>query len=158
MQIINKHQDKRSLLEKTHDHNFDGIVSGHTGMLFYYNYHFFRQGITSLKMMEQKTQFLPHSFVFYRYNNYIHECNEIIRRLRDAGITEYWNNFYFRKEKIDDFGPEVLTLYQLELGFYACMIPMLLPFFAFFCEMSSGLMAYCLNKLKKSILKLLTCR
>lgn len=106
--------------------------------------------------MEEKNLFVTYSFAFNRYNWLIPEYNEIIRRLRDAGITEHWNDFYTRKDKPDAFGPEVLTLAQLEFGFYGCMIPVVLPIFVFFCELKWLLITFVLKKIKNSVVKLFT--
>lgn len=119
------------------------------------NNHQMTRGVTSIKMMAQKAGFTPFSFSFIRDNPLIPEYNEIIRRLRDAGITEYWNKFFIRKEKIEAFGPEVLTFSQLELCFYICMIPLAMSIIAFFCELYSEIIAYGLAKIKRSIVRLL---
>lgn len=144
-----------SLWGQTLDYNFDGIVSGVTMDLIDFNNFKINRGVTSMRMMEQKTQFLPVSFMVDSGKIVFHEYNEIIRRLRDAGITEYWKNYYIRNEKVDEFGPEILTLSQLEIGFCACMIPLALSIVAVLFELYSELIMYALGKLKKTILKLL---
>lgn len=138
---------------KTLDHDFDGIVSGFSADFISFNNHRIVQGVTSLRMMEQKTGSFPFSFYFNRDFLLIPEYNEIIRRLRDAGITEHWNNFFIRNEKILAFGPEVLTMFQLRYGFFACMIPMAMSIVAFFIELYSELIRYACWKFKKLVMQ-----
>lgn len=100
------------------------------------NYYESNRGITSLKMMEERTAFVPLSFNFWQGHFLIEEYNEIIRRLRDAGITDFLVNFMIRKnEKVERFGPEILTLDQLSVGFAACLILLLMAVIAFVLEL-----------------------
>lgn len=122
----------------TLDHNFKGIVSGSTDYLNSITHYYHRQGLTSLKLMEEKTGTLPMSFYLPRGHFLIDAYNDVIRRLRDAGITEYWENYYLRRnEKIEDLGPQVLTLEQLAVCFYVSMFPLTFAFVAFFFEFYS---------------------
>lgn len=124
------------LLEKTLDHNFKGIVTGDAKLLTYFDHVNSPRGITSLKLMKQFTGFRPLSFSFPHSHFLIEEYNEIIRRLRDSGIINFWYELFIRKnEKVEAFGPEVLTLDQLRVGFIACLIPLSMSFVAFVCEL-----------------------
>lgn len=156
--VQRKPQFISEILNYTLDHNFNGIVSGFTSQLSSFSNNYYRRGVLSLRMMEQKIGFKPLSFLFIRNNWLIPEYNEIIRRLRDAGILEFWNSFYIRREKPDEFGPEVLTLSHLELCFYACMIPLAMSIIAFVCELYSELITYFYRKLKRQIWRSLMSR
>jgi hypothetical protein len=124
-----------SLVEKTLDHEFRGIVLGSIFNFNYINAYKFFRGISSLRMMEQKLGFTPMSFIFSKGHYFIEYYNKVIGRLRDAGITEYWLNFYQRKnEKVDDFGPQVLTMDHLEVCFYVCAFPFIFALIAFIGE------------------------
>lgn len=100
------------------------------------NYYRSNHGITSLKLMEEKMAFVPISFHFLRGHFLVEEYNEIIRRLRDAGITDFWYNFLIRKnEKVEPSGSEVLTLDHLYVGFAACIFPLALSIVTFIFEL-----------------------
>jgi hypothetical protein len=141
-----------SRLEKTLDHEFHGIVLGSTMDLKHINtYNFFR-GISSLRLMDEKIGFVPMSFAFSKGHYFIQSYNEVIGRLRDAGITEYWIHRDYRKnEKIDDFGPQVLDMFHLEVCFYVCMFPLVFAFLAFFGEISAELFKYICKKLRQKL-------
>jgi hypothetical protein len=117
------------------DHDFHGVVAGGTDQFQTITQTYHVLGLTSLKLMKQRTGTLPMSFFVPRDSFLIEPYNEAIRRLRD-GITEYWINFYLRKgEKLEDLGPEVLDMEQLAVGFYVCMIPLALAVITFFFEL-----------------------
>lgn len=131
-----------SFVEQTIDHNFKGIVRGGTNDLIAWNNYMSNRGITSIKMMKQFTQFTANSILFPRNHFLVEEYNEIIRRLRDSGIADYLWNFFIRKnEKVDAYGPEILTLDQLGVGFIACLFPLGLSIVAFFGELLTDFIA-----------------
>jgi hypothetical protein len=116
------------------------------------NSYLYVHGLSSLKMMKQQTGVIPLSFWMYRGNPLIEPYNEIIGRLRDAGITEYWINFDRKKsEKIDDLGPQILDMNHLEVCFYVCMFPLIFAFLAFFGELSVKPIKNILTKLREKL-------
>jgi hypothetical protein len=121
-------------IEETVDYEFHGVVDTTTLGLDYVN-SLYTTGMSSLRMMNQKTGNLPMSFMMKRKHFLIKTYNEIILRLRDAGITEFLNNWRKRKgEKIDEYGPQVLDLEHLDVCFLVCMIPLVLAFAVFIFE------------------------
>jgi hypothetical protein len=120
--------------EKTIDHEFKGVVGFTTHDFEMIKRKYFR-GLSSLRMMEQKTGVLPMSFVMKRGHFLIKAYNENIHRLRDAGITEFLINLPKRKnEKINDFGPQILSMEELEICFLVCLSPLMLALIAFIIE------------------------
>jgi hypothetical protein len=98
------------------------------------NQKYFR-GLSSLRMMEQKTGFVPMSFKIRKGHFLIKPYNEIIHRLEDAGITEFLINLRTRKnEKIADFGPQILSLEELKICFLVCFSPLMLALIVFVFE------------------------
>jgi hypothetical protein len=140
------------LLEKSLDHEFRGVVAGSTNFLNSINSHKYFRGLSSLRMMKEITGFTPMSFVFHRGSYFIEPYNEVISRLRDAGITEYWINYDRRKnEKIEHLGPQVLDMDHLEVCFYVCMFPLIFALLAFFGEFSAELVKFICKSLRDKI-------
>jgi hypothetical protein len=106
------------MISKTLDHEFQGVVDGTPALLRHINSKYFR-GLSSLKLMDEYITHLPCSFLLIRKHPFIGPYNEIIGRLQDAGITEYWLNYENNRrkyEKIEEFGPEVLDMGHLEVS------------------------------------------
>jgi hypothetical protein len=106
------------MIGETTDHEFQGVVSGYPGLLRLINARYFR-GLSSLKLMDEYITHFPTSFVMLRNHPLIEPYNEIIGRLQDAGITEYWLNYESNRrkyEKIEEFGPQVLDMGHLEVS------------------------------------------
>jgi hypothetical protein len=110
------------------------------------------RGKSSLTLMKEDRSLIPMSFVLHRSHILVEPYNEIIRRLRDAGITEHWITRAIRvNEKFDDIGPEVLTMEHLEVCFYVCMFPLIFAFLAFFGEISAELFKHIFKTLRDKI-------
>lgn len=118
------------------DSNFHGIVAGSSYHMRDINNFVYHRGVSSLKMMEQKGGFKSFGFIMPINHFLIDEYNELIRRLRDAGITDYWYKALRRDEKITALGPQVLDMDHLEVCFYVCMIPLVAAFVCFVCELA----------------------
>jgi hypothetical protein len=136
--------------KETVEYEFHGVVDSLTTHVEAIEYRYTR-GFSSLRMMKQKTGLLPMSFIMTKNHFLIKPYNEIIRRLKDAGITDFLINWRKRKsEKIDDLGPQVLSFAHLDVCFLVCMIPLVLAFAAFIFEH----LWHCLQKkLSKSFKK-----
>lgn len=130
------YEDKLKIMEMTVDSNFHGIVAGNSYYMRDINNFVYFRGVSSLQMMEQKRGIKPFSFVMHVNHFLIDEYNELIRRMRDAGITDYWYNTFRRSEKIGALGPQVLDMDHLEVCFYVCMIPLVAAVVCFLCELA----------------------
>jgi hypothetical protein len=129
--IKNGYTNLLEWIDKTLDHEFQGIVAGNSYEINRKMYDY-NQGVTSLKMMKQRTGTIPGSFLINREHFLIKPYNEMIHRLVDAGIPEFLNNLRERKgEKIADFGPQVLNFEHLGVCFLVCLAPLVLAAIAF---------------------------
>lgn len=115
--------------------DFQGVVKGGTSLLEFINSIFYRSGVSSLKLMEQKIGFEPKSFLMQSNNFLIDGYNEVIRRLRDAGITDHWVNLHKKRQKLSDSVPQVLDMERLEVCFYVCMVSLAAATLCFMCEL-----------------------
>jgi hypothetical protein len=86
------------LVSETLDHDFRGVVSGFPELLRQINAGFFR-GVSSLKLMKEYIAHIPTSFIIPRNHPLIEPYNEIIGRLMDAGIIQYWLNYESNRRK-----------------------------------------------------------
>jgi hypothetical protein len=121
-------------MEETVDYEFHGIVDSLTTHVDYIE-KYYKRGLSSLRMMKQKTGFTPMSFMMTRKHFLIKAYNEIILRLQAAGITDFLVKRDKRKgEKIDDSGPQVLDFKHLDACFLVCLIPLVLAFAVFIFE------------------------
>jgi hypothetical protein len=121
-------------MKETVDYEFHGVVDTLTYHLNNAN-SLYKNSLSSLRIMKQKTGFTPMSFMMKKKHFLIKPYNDIILRLKDAGITEFLNNWRRRKgEKIDDYGPQVLEFEHLDVCFLVCMIPLVLAFAVFIFE------------------------
>jgi hypothetical protein len=142
------------LVSKTLDHEFRGVVAGNPEILKQINAFKYFRGLSSLKLMDEKIAFIPTGFMITRNHPLIEPYNEIIGRLQDAGITDYWINYEYNRrknEKIENFGPQVLDMSHLEVCFYVCMFPLIFAFLAFLCELNAELFLHILRKLRDKL-------
>jgi hypothetical protein len=120
---------------KTVDHEFDGVVAFTTEDIDIVERDSYRTGVSSLRMMVQKTGNFPLSFKMHRESVLVKPYNEMILRLFEAGITEFLDELYYKRgQKIEAFGPQVLDFDHLGACFLVCATPLILAVIAFFFE------------------------
>jgi hypothetical protein len=136
--IGHQHGNFKTLLkyaEKTVDHEFDGVVAFTTEDVDLVGRDFYRTGVSSLRMMKQKTGMFPQSFRMDRRNVLVKPYNDMILRLFEAGITEFLEELYYKRgQKVEPFGPQVLDFNHLGACFLVCLAPLVLAFGAFLFE------------------------
>lgn len=67
------------------------------------------------------------------------EINEQIGRLVSGGFFNLWKINTLKKEwkvKVDEIGPQVLTMDQMEVAFLVSLLPLVLAMMAFIAEVS----------------------
>jgi hypothetical protein len=140
----------RTLLKyakETTDHEFDGVVAFTTEDIDVVERDNYRTGVTSLRMMEQKTGNFPLSFRMNRGSVLVKPYNEMILRLFEAGITEFLDELYYKRgQKMEPLGPQVLELDHLGACFLVCLTPLILALVVFFCEILYKTCANCCKK------------
>jgi hypothetical protein len=120
---------------ETVDHDFHGVVAFTAEDIDLVTRERYRTGVTSLRMMEQKTGMFPASLMMHRENVLIKHYNEIIQRLFEAGITEFlYELTYRKKQKLKPTGPQVLDFDHLDACFLVCLVPLILACIVFFFE------------------------
>ena len=83
----------------------------------------YRSGTTSLQTLDEDYVTLLVGFIFRRFSPFFETFNEITGRLESNGMMEkFRKNSKPFKRKAEELGPQVLTMYQLRLGFLACLI------------------------------------
>ena len=74
--------------------------------------------------------------MFYKKSvSFVEVFNEKLAEMEPNGLMEYWRRIRsFSTTKVEEIGPQVLTMDHLTLGFFACCIPMVLAVIAFIGE------------------------
>lgn len=93
----------------------------------------YRSGVSSLFALNEILISIPTGIGFKQFSPFFEVFNEKIGQLIATGIMNKWDNKSYPK-KIDDIGPQVLTVDHLRLGFMACLIPLGLATIFFFME------------------------
>lgn len=113
----------------------------------------FRNGFSSLLMLEENLQFVYFGLVFDPFSPFTKTFNDETVRLVEAGIADYW----FRKmsnptgitRKIEKIEPQVLTLDHLGIGFLFCIISLTFSIAVFIVEV--GIQCFRINFLKHNL-------
>ena len=95
----------------------------------------YRSGTTSLQVLNEPYKMVYSGLRFKRCSPFLEVFNEMVAKMEPNGLMEYWRRFQsYSTTKIEDIGPQVLTMDHLRLGFLACCIPMTLAVIAFIGE------------------------
>ena len=92
----------------------------------------YRSGTTSMKYLDQCYKMVYVGVVFKKLSPIMKVFNERSAMMESNGLMEYWRRFNeYTTTKIEEIGPQVLTMDHLQIGFLACCIPMILAIIAF---------------------------
>lgn len=91
----------------------------------------YREGLSSLLLLEENYKLVSKGINFHRYSPYLEIYNEMLGWVNAYGLMNRWWNSGKTKNVITDIGPQVLTLDHLGIGFLACCIPIILSFAAY---------------------------
>lgn len=97
-------------------------------------------------MLEQRYSYYYESLFIHKKFFLIEKFDETITELKDNGLIGYFIDQFldparYLKPKAPDIEPTILTLDQLSIGFYACLVPMAMAVIAFILE--RALKMYC---------------
>lgn len=100
----------------------------------------YRSGLSSLELVEERLAGVHMSVMFPYFSPLFEAFNEKIQLMLSNGLIDYWHkNFANRrglKIKIDDIGPQILTMEHVSIGFLVCLFPMVLSILAFVGEIA----------------------
>ena len=96
----------------------------------------YRSGTSSLILLDEDYKTVPSGIIFKNFSPYLEIYNEMLGWLESNGLTKHWaQEFYgYTLKKVEDIGPQVLTMDHLKIGFVACIIPLVLSAFIFVAE------------------------
>ena len=97
----------------------------------------YRSGETSLTLLEEDYVMIYFGMVFKPFSPFFEIFNEVLGRMEANGLMQlYRESFYFfaQKRKLEDIGPQILTMDHLRVGFLACCVPLILSVIAFIGE------------------------
>jgi len=116
----------------------------------------YTRGVTSIRLLKENLATTHQGLSFPPFSPYFETFNDAIGRLVSSGLVKYWHENDIKSNRNDfpeDIGPQVLTLEQLEICFYACLIPLILCFGVFFIEISLPGLKLLLHKLTSIYMK-----
>lgn len=115
-------------------------MSGSDTLISYIENHEYRSGLTSLHVIDEFVQSTYFCLYLKNFSPFNELLNEIIMNFNDAGIFDYDVKDFLNPKgihrKIEEDGPQVLTMEHLEIGFIICSIPLSLAVIAFFIEIA----------------------
>lgn len=99
----------------------------------------YRSGLPSLLMLAETFKIFHVALTFKPYCPYYEVVNLKTTQFVDAGLTDYWLketiNPKLQKKVVEKIEPQVLTLDHLDVGFLACLIPLLASMIVFVVEL-----------------------
>ena len=101
----------------------------------YIQHKIYRSGTTSVQFLDEPYKTVYFGVAFNISSPFLNVFNEMIAKMEPNGLMEYWRRFQsFSRTKLEEVGPQVLTMDHLKIGFLACCIPMVLAVIAFIGE------------------------
>ena len=114
----------------------NATVESNRGSLAYYiDNGAYRSGTTSLTYLEENLKLVYTGILFKTFSPFIEVYNEKLEWLKTGGFLEYWKFYEYLPTKLEDIGPQVLTLDHLRVAFLLCTAPLSLCCAAFIAEM-----------------------
>ena len=95
----------------------------------------YRSGTTSLTYLEENIKLLYTGILFNVSSPFIEKYNEKLEWLKTGGFLEYWKLYEYLPPKLEEIGPQILTLDHLGVAFLLCLTPLSLCFAAFIAEL-----------------------
>lgn len=102
------------------------------------HYRIYRSGFSSLVLLDENVMSSCRAMNFPPFSPFYEEFNGKVSRMISGGLIEYWYSNYLGLKKairVDEIGPEILTMEHLEIGFVICLIPMVLSILVFISEL-----------------------
>ena len=112
----------------------------------------YRSGTTSMQLLDEPYKSIYKGIVFKSWTPLLETFNKMLAKMEANGMMAHWRQFQeFSTTKLEEIGPQVLTMDHLELGFLACCIPIVLAAIAFIGELAwSRLVIGCRRSSKSS--------
>ena len=114
----------------------NSTVGSNRGTLAYYiDNRAYRSGTTSLTYLEENIKLYYTGILFNVSSPLIEVYNEKLEWLKTGGLLDYWKLYEYLPPKLEEIGPQVLTLDHLLVAFLLCLAPFSLCFAAFIAEL-----------------------
>lgn len=86
---------------------------------------YYRYGVSSILLLKDSATSLFVTFPFKAFNPFYELFNRMIGNLANGGIYNHWLAIFLKSKgfnpRIDEIGPQVLTMEHLEIGFLICI-------------------------------------
>lgn len=98
----------------------------------------YRLGSSSIRLLNEPIKLYFSGLRFKRFSPFYGEFNEKLGQMISSGLTSKWYEEYLnpfnRMVSVDDIGPQVLTMHDLDVAFGVCFIPLVCSVVAFAFE------------------------
>lgn len=119
-------------------------------LLYLVNNFIHRSGFSSLELLGETFIKTPVSLMFPYHSPLVEIFNEKIHQMLSNGliyhIEESFTNPKGLIQKLEEIGPQVLTMEHLVIGFLICLCPLMLSVLVFVGELSVFKVRACFNK------------
>ena len=134
--------------------NNSTVESNRGSLAYYINNRAYRSGTTSLTYLEENMK-LVYIGIFFNVSSPLTEVyNEKLEWLKTGGFLDDWKLYEYLPLKLEEIGPQILTMDHLEVAFLLCLAPLSLCFAAFIAELIWSRMASFYKKCsQKTIVK-----
>lgn len=89
------------------------------------HYYYYRSGVSSLLILKENVETLFHGIFFSGFNPFYDSFMNLTGGLADGGFFNYWDDMTINpkgfKMKIEEIGPQVLTMEHLMICFKICL-------------------------------------
>ena len=114
----------------------NAIVASNRGTLAkYIDNRAYRSGTTSLTYLDEDHKLVYTGILFKTFSPFIEVYNEKLEWLKTGGLLDYWKLYEYLPPKLDEIGPQVLTLDHLIVAFLICLAPLSLCCAALIAEL-----------------------
>lgn len=124
--------------------------SSDLSMIHNNHYKYYRSGFSSIKILEGSSTLSSNSISFRAFNPFFEHFNKVSGDLATGGILIHWESMMLNprglKMKVEEIGPQVLTMEHLMFGFHIYLVALAISTAMFLVEVA-------LNCVKKYSMK-----
>ena len=89
-----------------------------------------------MTLMEEDYKMMHYRIVFKSFSPYFEVYNEVLGWMESKGFMSFWRQKYdYYLQRIEDMGPQVLTMDHLKDRFLACLVQLTLSVIVFIREL-----------------------
>lgn len=114
------------------------VTRGSVLLLYFINNKLYRIGVSSILLLKENIGTIYYGIIFKPFNPFFDMLNIKFSKLFEAGLIKHWFSVKHNPKgfdhKLDNIGPEILTMDHLEIGFIVWLIPLAISIVVFAFE------------------------